>query len=381
MAPRTALGPWPYERVTAVNRAVWDSALWPPLSRVFGAIYYFDLATTVTLVFACLTPLAIWAHARELLGSSRIALIAAAVVACLPTHIRFSHSEVAFIPSIAISSTTFFVLHVAMKDDAKRMRRVAMVALPFLSAATFMARPLNQLFLPLLLITGYWFAREHAPRARRLVACALMTVAAVVTATAHLLGNYRDQIGEGMTGETLVRGARALFSVHHNTLINVGITPPLLLLAAVLGVAAHVRSEQRGRVLFLILWLLAFFVAHAYVLPEAVAMQARYHLHLVVPFAFLAALGIDAVASKHRAAAALLMALVVASPALHAGFIGDVDFSDLNEHAFVADLVDRVGQHRLGLSFGSPRTGRRPHLGRPVRHPFRRRRRRASRRP
>ena len=76
--------------------------------------------------------------------------------------------------------------------------------------------------------------------------------------------------------------------------MNLPLPLQFFFLLLVFGGVAAWRSGRRARVGFRVAWRLGFFLTHAYVLPGNVAMQARYHLHLVVPAVFLAALGLEA---------------------------------------------------------------------------------------
>jgi hypothetical protein len=69
-------------------------------------------------------------------------------------------------------------------------------------------------------------------------------------------------------------------------------------------------------------------------------MQARYHLHLVLPFVCLAACGIEALLHRVRRwpVIAIVLAYLAASPAIHLPFIRDVEFDDQREWAFVHAL-------------------------------------------
>jgi hypothetical protein len=302
--------------------------------RSGDAIAYFDFATTTTLLFAVVTPLAFFAHARLLFGDTPRALLAAGIVAVLPTHVRFSHSEVEFVPSLALSAFTFVLVHIAVADPRPRWRALAAVVLPVVAIATFVTRPLNVVFLPLFLIDALVMHRETAPLRRRLVATALASAAGGVAIVVHLLPTYGQQVRDGADPAVLVRAVGAFFTLKWNTLIHPGITPPVLLLCAVLGAVWAWRSERKT-VAFLLGWLAAFFVAHAYVLPEETAMQVRYHLHLVPPFVLLAAIGLARLLRRDARAGWIAAALVAVSPLVHLGFVRDVAFNDQREYAFV----------------------------------------------
>ena len=108
-------------------------------------------------------------------------------------------------------------------------------------------------------------------------------------------------------------------------------------------------------------------IAHAYVVPVSPYMQARYHLHLVVPYLLLVVAGFDAalrwVADRRdqlpalagRRAHALIAALVVyvlASPLIHIHFIRNIDFNDTREWVFVHSLRDEIPAECTIIEYG-----------------------------
>ena len=103
LAPRMLLGAWIYSRSTDLQRWIWDSPTlaWLSEGRTLSQV---DVMIATGFAYALITPLAVFAHGRWILGGARRGLIAAFVLAGLPLHVRFSASEVAFIPSIVLSS-------------------------------------------------------------------------------------------------------------------------------------------------------------------------------------------------------------------------------------------------------------------------------------
>ncbi len=345
MSPATMMGAWPFSRTSILMRFVWNSPLLASIiERSHGTLYFFDLVTTVNLMFAFFTPAAVYLHAKKLLEDQRVALLAALLVTLLPLHVRFSQSEVAFIPSIALSSYTFVLVHTALKDRSKWVRLAALAFLPLVASAMFVARPLNQIFLPLLLWTALYLSRRAAPLSRRLIVSGLVTVVGILTFVYVTVPLYRGQIVEGASISTVVNGLVTFLSPAKNTLLYPWITPPGVMLLALGGAwtSTHRRGPERDRAVFLMGWLLLFFVAHAYVVPRAIAMQARYHLHLVVPFVMLAAMAMAKLYTRRRAIFWLTFVYVLSIPLLHRGFIEDVAFDDMREYAFVRSAAHDV---------------------------------------
>jgi len=343
LAPYTTLGAWPYNRNHAPFRLIWNStSLQAAVTATGSVVSRTDVALNLTMCFAIVTPLAIFAHARYLLGDARIALVAAWVMTLLPSHIRFSHSEVAFIPSIACSSLMFALAHATMKEDSRRWRAVAAVGLGLVSLAAFGARPLNVLFYPVLLGTCLLPTRADVGWRRRGLVAVIAGLACAYTFAAYVLSEHGRDVQSGLSLETLRFFRYAFLSPRLNTLVNPDITPFGLLLVAFVGLFALVRQRRAKLALFLVGWLMLFFVTHGYSVPNEVAMQARYHLHLIVPFVFMVSVGVMALAKLWRPAAIAVGALVVAGPALTADFIADVEFSDQQEWDFVLEQAEAL---------------------------------------
>ena len=344
MAPRMLLGAWVRSRWTRLHIDLWESPELPALAGRLGARWSeIDVLTASGLAFALLTPFAVFAHGRHLLGGRRRALYAALIVAALPMHVRFSFSEVAFIPSIVFSSTLFALGHTALKDPARPARVSAWLLLGPVTAGVMVARPLNALFL--LLFAGLLLGLvPSASRRRRLLVAAPVLLVGGVLSITHLWAHYARNVREGASIEVVWKALRLLFDVEANALWNPAITPTLLLFVAVGGAIVLRRpgGQERRRGAFLLVWLAVFFATHAYVVPRAPAMQARYHLHLVVPFAFLVAVGLEALGRARPRLLWPLVAYVALAPLIHAGFIRDVGFNDHREVTLVHRAAARL---------------------------------------
>lgn len=350
IAPRSMLGAWFYSRTTPIQRVIEESSSLRFLNLQLGGEWAeIDILLFIGFVFAAVTPLALFLHARLLLGDERRALFAAALVAVLPVHLRFSASEVAFIPSIVFSSSLFAAAHGVMKGS-KRVALFGALALVPMSIATLYARPLNMLFVVLLAIY-VGVVEKTASKRRRLIAALVPALCAIPITAIHLVEQYGDNLREGASLQVVVDAAALVFDLEKNTLINLSITPVALLLMILGGLVLFARTpkpersavEQR-RYLFLFLWLGVFFVTHAYVVPASAAVQARYHLHLVVPVVFMGAMGFDLLQRASPKGGFVLAALMLASPLLHLGFITDVEYNDLAELAFVRQVQETIPQ-------------------------------------
>lgn len=351
LSPVAPLNAWSYSRIIPLAAHSYDGLLMPLLSRAIGATFRLSAVNFAAgFAVSAATPLVLFAHARYVLKDWRSALAAAAILAVLPMHLRFSHSDVEILQTLLTSSFTFVVLYAALTDPSPRWRAACFAALPLLCVATYYSRPEAIIFFPLDL-GGVLIAWSVTPRARRALATGLITAAAAFSVLTHLLVRYRHNLDDGLSLRTLRTAIETLFSPRFNMLINPWSTPPGLAVAAVLGGAYLWRRGERARAAFLGLWLLAFFVVHSYVVPTVPAMQARYHLNLVTPFVLLAAALAPALVRAPlwaRLGAALYL---LASPLLHRGFVSDVDYFEMREYAFLEASRDRIPDRCTVLEF------------------------------
>jgi hypothetical protein len=360
LSPKVALEAWPYTRFLISGRLIFRG---PGLALLHpGPVWATDAITLSTLALAMLAPPAVYVHARYLLDDHRAALIAAMIIAFLPMHLRFSHTDVAFVPSITVSAMLFTLTYVATREPSKWLGWFAVLSIGFPLALVFLLRPLNIMHYALLM-TVPWvnhgiYTEKLAPNwPRVIVGFSIMTLVTIFGGIPWLLEDFGQQVREGLSVTTLVSAAGVLFSPRMNALLNPEFTPPGLTVLAVLGGVDLWRRRKRRLFSFLVLWLLGGLVAHAYVVPRSEYMQARYHLHLIVPFLMLAACGFEVVlrylsarreqtpwlaGRRYHAVIALLVAYVCASPLLHRHFIRNTEFNDAREWLFVHSLRDEI---------------------------------------
>lgn len=334
LSPRTVLGAWPYTRHPPNIRDVW----YGDVIHVFvgdGMPYLTDMTAWHCFVFAAAAPIAVYCHGSQLLKGDREGIIAAAFIALLPMHIRFSISEVAFIPSIVMSSLSFALLHSALKEESRGWRLTTAVLLFPTSYLAFTARPLNILFAGLLVFTAVALVPPSISWRRRLPVALSLCVSAGLALYFYLFAGFAAQVhGSSDPLMILQQTFRAFFSFRFNTLARPDLTPVVLLPLVVVGGVAGWRTGRRLVVLFLVAWYGGFLATHSVILPEAIEMNARYHLHLVVPFILLAALGASAFWDQPRRAAGVGVALA-ASWLLCVPFIRTQAFGELQEFNFV----------------------------------------------
>ena len=317
-----------------------------------GDLYFTSVQGWANFALAVCMPLVFFAHARLLFGDARSALVAALLMAFLPMHIRFSRSDVSFIASLINSSFTFVVLYGWLTDASRAWRLACLALLPIMSLATYQARPENIIFAVLDLGALSLYLGRGAPRHRLVLAGSLIAATATYSVATDLLQHYGQAITSGLSVETLRMAVSIFFNPRLNTLVNPWMTPPLLPLLAVVGGVSLWRRGQPRRVIFLTVWLVTFFVVHSFVYPSTVAMQARYHLHLVSPFLLLAAAATPQVLTLPRPLQAALLAWALLMPALHVGFIRDVQYTEMQEYAFLRRVRGHIGPTCTVLEFG-----------------------------
>ncbi|MEZ4268920.1 MAG: hypothetical protein R3F39_21395 [Myxococcota bacterium] len=336
LAPDAPMTAWPMRRLVPLARSAWEGPLLAALSRALDLTIPLDrLNHLTTLALAVLTPVALFAHARHLLGAVTPALAAAALIALLPHHIRFSFSDAWFIQSVALASLAFALLYAALSDPSARWRALFTLAFAPVCLATFYTRPLNILFVPIFLGAVFFTSPREVPRPRRAALTVLVAAASALALKTFLLARFGNEVREGLSLHTL-RGALSLLTdTQRNTLINPAMTSPLLLLLAALGTYALWRDGLRRKALFLWIWLVLFFVGHGFVISFSPVMQSRYNLHLITPFLLLAAAATPRALAFPRAARLALATLLLTMPLVHLAYVRDVDFNLMRESAFV----------------------------------------------
>jgi hypothetical protein len=348
------MAPWPYSRMMSPARRM---IFGPGLATITGSA-----VSAQAVIFACvfvyglLTPAALYVHARYLLADPKRAAMVAGLVALLPLHIRFSHSDTAFIPSITTSALTFALIHVVTREQSRWARWTALVGLPLAMILMFSVRPLNIMYMPLMLATCVLRGWSTLSKRWVIAAVVVVCVATFGFGVPDLLDRYGSDVERGLSLEVLQSSVGVLFSWDYNVLINPQITPTGITLLAGWGSWTLWKRSERRLLAFLWVWLLLFIVAHAYVVPHSVAMQARYHLHLVAPFLMLAACGLAELFDREgRRWFYACVAYVAFVPVLHRGFITDTAYNDMVEFAFVREtaagvpdgctVVEYTGEH------------------------------------
>jgi len=148
LSPQTFLGAWPWSRLYPHARAVAEGPWLTALTEHFGrTVYLTDVMLWTSFAYAVLMPIALFAHATYLLKDARAGLAAAFAVAFLPQHIRFSISEDGFVGSLLLTSLAFALIHGFLRDRARAVRWLLLLALPAVLYPGYLLRPLNILFI------------------------------------------------------------------------------------------------------------------------------------------------------------------------------------------------------------------------------------------
>lgn len=335
---------WAYERLAPLAGRIYDGPILQWFNAIAGGhLFLTDVLFKSNYVLAVVMPLVMYAHARYVLHDHRSAIAAAALLAVLPEHLRFSRSDVYMIQSLATSSLTFVVLYTALTDRSRAWRVASLLILPLLCTATYFVRPENIVFVVLDLGAIYICARAAGGLSlRSFVAASIVLATALVAFVVNLLTNYSGSLEHGLSLQTLSNALHILFNGRLNTLVNPWITPPPVTILAVLGAVGLWRRDDRRRAIFLITWLGGFFLVHSFVLPDQAAMQARYHMNLITPLVLLAAAATPAVLTWRPLARYLLVAYLAAAPLMHRHFIGDTEYNEMREFTFLTALRDRI---------------------------------------
>ena len=375
LSPSVAFAAWPYTRALVSGARIYHG---PALALLHpDPVWLSEMIIDSSLAYAALAPLAVYVHARYLLDDQRAALLAALIVALLPLHLRFSHSDAAFIPSITVSSTCFALVHAATRERSQLLGWFALALIGPLLALMYDVRPLNILYYPLLVATafvnhGAYTDKPALAKIRTGLAFALATGVTFALAVPNLLEAYGGEVSEGLGFRTLLSAMQVIVSPRFNALLNPLFTPPGLTALAIYGAYELWKRGRRPLFYFLVAWLLGFLVAHAYVVPGSMYMQARYHLHLVVPYLLLAACGaeaglrwlaLDASARPQwsRGREPLLrwagLIYVLLSPLIHLHGVRYTGFNDAQEWQWVHTLREEVPAECTVLEYSGAHTG------------------------
>lgn len=377
LAPPTFLGAWPWRRLYPNVGAVAEGRWLPWLAERLGAtLHLTDVSLWTNYAYAVVMPLVLFAHGAYLLRSARGGLWAAVPIAFLPQHIRFSRCEDGFIPSLVLTSLALALIHGWLREPSRWVRWLCLGVLPFILYPGLLLRPLNLLFVAVYVAAVLLLHEEEVPRRRRVLGLAVVLVVGAAAAVTFAR-MQAERVAAVLEIGWLPRVLYVLLNPRMLVLDDPTRTPPLLIAMAVAGGVVGWRAGKRRLVQFLSAWLLLFLVAHGVVSQET--MQPRYHLHLVVPF-LLGSLALVHPnpawwsSGKRRAALAVGALSLLLAPLLHARFITDVDYAELQEYRFAREarplvplgctVVEYVGGtrgdnlgprfHRLGERIGAP---------------------------
>ena len=338
----TPLGVNIYQEPGIFSR-LFDSLFFRQLSGEFSKpVYLHEWVFSATLAYAFLLPPAIFALARILFGDDRPALAAALLVAVNPNHLRFSASEVFFIPSITLAATCMALTAATLLSTSRIRRAVGLILLAYLSSFLVQMRYLDILHaLPMAGLFLLPFAR-NVPHPWKIIVAGVALASTLGFGTWYLLNHSLAKIQGSVHSDLFANIFQGWTNLNYNTLLHPRITPPPLLLAAILG-GGYLFRNHRMLLLLLAGWIALFLSGHSIVLPDRVEMQARYHLHLVLPLCLLAAAAISMNFWKNKRVLAVAgLALLASAPLTHFGYIRDDDFNSIHEYRFLASLVEKL---------------------------------------
>ncbi|MDI1449364.1 hypothetical protein [Polyangium sp. 6x1] len=341
LSPVSFLGAWPWSRLWPNVRAVAEGPLLEAAAaRAGGPFYLTDVISWTNFGYAAAMPLVLFGHATYLLRDPRAGLFAAFAIAFLPQHIRFSRCEDAFVPSLVITSLSFALIHAWLRDSSRVFRMVAIACLPAALYTGYLLRPLNILFIVVYMAAVVSLHPETAPRSRRVIGGLAILGMGIVVFPTFLRTNDAPVRAALLEPRWLLDVGQAILVPHLFVLTDPRVTPPLLLVLAVAGAILGYRAGERRLVVFLLGWLAIFTIAHAFVMEPT--MRPRYHMHLVVPFLLLGAIAVPWLWERRRAGVFVACGALLAAPLLHRGWIEDVGFTEMREHAFVQNAREIV---------------------------------------
>ena len=334
LSPVSFLGAWPWTRLWPNVRAVADGPVLEAIAaRAGGPFYLTDVISWTNFGYAAAMPLVLFGHATYLLRDPRAGLFAAFAVALLPQHIRFSRCEDAFIPSLVITSLSFALIHAWLRDPSRVFRIVAIACLPAALYTGYLLRPLNILFIVVYMAAVVSLHPETAPPVRRVIGVLVILGMGALVFPVFLSTNEAAVQTAIFSPGWVLNTGRAFLVPKLFVLTDPAVTPPVLVVLAAAGGILGYRAGERRLVVFLLGWLGIFTITHAFVMEET--MRPRYHLHLVVPFLLLGAIAVPWLWERRRAGVFVACGVLLAAPLLHRGWIEDIGYTEMREHAFV----------------------------------------------
>jgi hypothetical protein len=308
-----------------------------------GPLYLTDVTMWTNYAYAVAMPLVLFSHATYLTRNARVGLLAAAALAFLPQHVRFSFCEDGFVASLVLTSLAFATIHGFMRERSAWVRWLLFVTLPFVLYPGYLLRPLNILFIVVYVAAIVLLHEGETPRWRRGVAL-VVVLGAGALASMEFLSAHEEPATQALLDPSWLGVAlEVLVSPFHHVLIDPRRTPPMLIVLAAIGLVTLWKAGEKRMFAFLVGWYLLFLAAHAFV--TQVSMQPRYHLHLVVPFLIAAAIAVARLPQRHARHRKLVVAAalsILGAPFIHWGFVQDHDYAELQEYRFVHRMRDIV---------------------------------------
>jgi hypothetical protein len=270
-----------------------------------------DAWLTSNVLFGTLTVLAAFLVGAAATGKTRVGLMAAALLALWPQHIRISASESAH---VALVLWAFLALGWSILA-AKSGRLSAFVAAVACSAVLVMTRPEAALWglalVPIVLLADRGVRQRLAHPSRFLVVAAAIWMlfpflldTALAPQAARLAPG--SGMGESVTGSSLLSLAALLVTPDaSNAFFDAATTPIWLWPLALLGALFGAKRVGRTTILAAIGVTLAYLLLYAEMREAGVVWtKARYHAAALPAVVLLAALGLEEALSRVPALAA-----------------------------------------------------------------------------
>ena len=270
-----------------------------------------DVIFAGNFVLASLTPLLLFMLVRRLFGCSRGALLAAALIALNPVHVRLSASESLHIPAMFFALLTLVALHVALQSrDAW---------LPVLLAAVSFALAVQTRPLGVLLILPVVASLLLRPRAEGIRWRWLALGAAMAFVLCAVHGMWLWERVQDSSGMSFFRVAPRdilprLIQPAKHAFVDPAVTPLALQVLVVLGLVGMLVRRWRSAIVVLAILLPAVYLNTTH--GQNPVEHLRFHLGVLPWFALSAGgatLLLEKVSGRGKDAVFALVVLVVAA--------------------------------------------------------------------
>jgi hypothetical protein len=343
LSPANIHGPYPF-RIHILGQMLVDGPVLPWLARFGPDASRFEVLIASNFVLAVLTPVAFFAYTLLLTGRQRVALLCAALVAALPQHVRFSASEVEFIPLLAGAPVLLGLTHILLRPLRWPIRVVTVLALTSVGVIVLATRPLAPFLAGIGLLTVLGLSPPGTPWGRRLsTAVVLIATGACAAYIGYVNQLYTSSAGGEALGN-LLAAATGLVRPGHNVYLDPHVTPVVFLPLAALGLFGALRSGESRLGALLVAWFVGYFVVGGIVLEPGLEMRSRYQLSALPPLLILAALGADWLYTRRPWLCRGVLLVGAGLWPLQVQYVVGEDYDIQREEPFVAEFLEQLDE-------------------------------------